>query len=219
MLSLLPLPLSLSLHSVHCVSLMPKYRSTTCTVGVKRSTNEDEASKRKRKNEKKKRTCRRWVYQCNGNDAGCHFPCLSTHTHTQSASVCVCANIVNCLDGCRRCRRRSRKTVELLNKNNLHNMSTKKNAYTPRYHQWKNLWATLSAFTNILVHLSWTWSRRRRRRRHSNWILCRDSWQQLLRCAARQFRNFNSAKAAAFFWLEIGSKVEHAARWPQQLLL
>lgn len=37
---------------------------------------------------------------------------VNTHTHTQSASVCVCANIVNCLDGCRRCRRRSRKTVE-----------------------------------------------------------------------------------------------------------
>lgn len=98
---------------------------------------------------------RRWVYQCNGNDVGCHFPCLSTHTlRLLYVRVCVC---VSCLLGCvcKHCKLLRWKPTSSQPQNcGRHWTKTicttwTENAYTPRYHQWENLWPALSAFTNI----------------------------------------------------------------------
>lgn len=95
-------------------------------MGVKRSTKtKTKEAKEKKEREKNEHVVDGFISAMETMLAATLRACQ--HTHTRSLLVCVCANIVNCLDA-------AAAAAKQLNKNNLHNMSTK-NAYTPRYHQ------------------------------------------------------------------------------------
>lgn len=198
----LPLPLSLSLSlPLHCVF------HWCPNIGQQEHAQWEQRRRRKTRRQSEKDIVDGFISAMETMLAATFRACQHIHSDycvyvclcVWAVCLAVCANIVNCLDGSRR--RRSRKLPPPLNKNNLHNMSTER-VYAP-LSSMREFMAGLVGIHKYLVHLSWTRSRRRRRRLrcrhchavvlHNNWILCRDSWQQmllLLRCSCATISQF-----------------------------